>query len=67
MTPWISQIFDARAAEEGGVVRRSVRDVEKFASISELLAEVRQRNFHLIQTGDQFVVICNAGELKIYC
>jgi len=64
---WIQQIFEAQAADSGNVVRRSVHDVGKFASEHELLAEVKQRGFHLIETGDQYVIICNAGVLKIHC
>ncbi len=67
MNSWIERIFDAEAADKGAVVRRSIDDVEKLGSLAELLAECRKRDYHLIETGDQFVVICNSGVIKIHC
>ena len=66
MSAWIDQMFDADAVSNNGVVRRSVRDVEKNASMEELLNEVQTRKYHLIETGDQVIVICNPGVLKIH-
>ena len=63
MNEWIEQIFEAHAVLNGGVVRRSVSDVEHYASRAALLAAVRQRAFHLIETGDQFVIVCNRAGL----
>ncbi len=57
-----AQLFDPTA-----IGRRSISDVDKFASLAELLAECRQRDYHLIETGEQFVVICNSGVIKIHC
>jgi hypothetical protein len=62
---WIGQWFRAKAVTNGGVIRRSVNDVSRFASRSLLLAEVRRRKFHLIVCGGQYVVLCNKGSLKI--
>ena len=67
MSEWIDQMFDAEAVDKGGIVRRSVADVEKYASKGELMEAVRSRCFHLLETGNQFVIICNTGEFKIYC
>ena len=64
---WIEQIFEADAASNGGVVRRAIADVEHYASRQMLLDAVRRRNFHLIETGDQFVIICNAGVIQLHC
>jgi hypothetical protein len=63
---WIDQIFEADAVDKGDVVRRKVEDVRKNASLEDLLAEVKLRNFHLIETGDQYIVVCNSGVLKIH-
>ncbi len=52
MSAWIDQIFEAASAANGNVVRRARVDVEKYASVTELLGEVQKRGFHLIETGD---------------
>jgi hypothetical protein len=67
MGAWIDQMFEA-AASAGGVVRRSKDDVEKYGGgQQQLLAEVRRRDFHLVETGEQYVVLCHKGQLIIHC
>ena len=62
---WLARVFDAKAVEKGGVIRRSVASVEREIGHKFLADEVRRRGFHLIRCGDQFVIICNTGHLQI--
>lgn len=62
---WISQIFDADAANTGGMVRRAVADVIKYGSIDALVAEVKARHFNLIRFGDQFVIFCGCDPVEV--
>ena len=64
---WLNEVFSAKAVRNGGVVRRSVRDVEREVGRGFFVAEVRTRGFHLIECGGQFVVICNPGQIQILC
>jgi hypothetical protein len=64
---WIAQIFSAASVRNGGVVRRSVEDVKKFASPTSLKAEVLARGYHLIRTGDQYVILCHPGDIRVIC
>ena len=64
---WIKQIFQAQQVAKGGVVRRKKPDVESYASMSQLITEVKRRGFHLVEVGDQLVIFCNKGVLKIHC
>ena len=63
-TRWLDQIFEAKAAQDGGVVRRSVEDVRKYASVAALRRRVRDEEFHLIRTGNQYVILCHKGDLR---
>lgn len=65
MSQWIENIFSAKIASEEGIVRRKKSTVEKYATAKELIAAVKKRNFHLIETGDQYVIVCNSGAVKI--
>ncbi len=67
MTAWIDQIFDAKIVKKDGIVRRKRSAVSKHASFDELLDQVKERGYHLVETGDQYVVFCNKGALKIHC
>ncbi len=40
---WIAQIFSARIAAEGGIVRRKVTDVERLIGRDRFAHEVRRR------------------------
>ena len=69
MSPYefINNMFRAKIVKNGGIVRRKVADVQKFASFQYLLKEVSERGFHLIEIGDQYVVICNSGNYRLHC
>ena len=69
MSPYayINRIFRADAVRQGGIVRRKMADVQRLATFKELKAEVERRGFHLLETGDQYVIVCNAGNFKVHC
>jgi hypothetical protein len=64
---WVDQIFLAQAVRNGGVVRRKISSVNQFASEALLKAEVERRRFHMVVSGDQYVILCNAGRFDLVC
>jgi len=66
-TPWLEEVFSAKSVQRGGVVRRAVRDVEREIGRNRFIHEVRRRGFHLIECGEQFIVICNPGQIRLLC
>ena len=64
---WLAQWFAADQANLGGIIRRNRDWVEKFSSIDEVRREAQQRGWHMIETGDQIVLLCHQGELIIHC
>lgn len=65
MSQWIEKIFSAKIAAEEGVVRRKKTTVQRYASKEDIVAAVKERRFHLIETGDQYVIVCNSGDIRI--
>ncbi|WP_428925438.1 N-(5'-phosphoribosyl)anthranilate isomerase [Marinibacterium sp. SX1] len=63
--PWIQQMFSTRAARRGAVVRRSMCWVDREVGRDTFLREVRRRGCHVIQTADQFIVICHDGPIRL--
>ncbi|SFD52706.1 hypothetical protein [Roseivivax sediminis] len=63
---WLQQLFAAKAVDRGGVVRRAVRDVERMVGRDRFIEAVAERGFHLVESGGQFVVICNAGRMQVH-
>jgi hypothetical protein len=62
---WIIQLFSARAAAEGGILRRSVDDVERLVGRQRFYREIRRRGFHAIENAGQFVIFCNQDEIAV--
>jgi hypothetical protein len=61
---WISHLFSSHAAREGSVVRRKVRDVERFVGRKPFLDEMRRRGFPVVENAGQFVIFCNREEIR---
>ncbi|MEL6839117.1 MAG: hypothetical protein AAFP85_07475 [Pseudomonadota bacterium] len=60
------QLFGAKTAQKGGIVRRAVRDVEREVGRAAMIAEVERRGFHLLECADQFIVICRRDHLTVH-
>ncbi len=64
---WMQKIFDAKAACEGGVVRRSTRDVERIVGLARFLGEVKRRGYHAVENSGQIVIFCNNDRVQVLC
>lgn len=64
---WLNQIFAAGQVNKQGIVRRSVNSVKAYASEAALLAEVKQRNFHMVRSGGQYLIFCHQGNFQVMC
>ena len=60
------QLFSAKAARTGGVIRRPVKEVETEVGRDLFMAEVAHRGFHVIECAGQFIVICTAEKLVVH-
>lgn len=61
---WISHLFNSQAARDGGVIRRQVRDVERYVGRDVFLAEIRRRGFTVLENAGQFIIICNQEPIR---
>ena len=62
---WLEQVFSAKAAAAGGVVRRNRSWVATEIGLGRFEEEIRSRGFHLIEAGQQLVVICHSGPIRL--
>lgn len=62
---WLRQIYGSKAARDGTVVRRKVRDVERIVGRLQFEEDVRRRGFRAVQNGTQYVVFCNRESLRL--
>jgi len=62
---FVQNIFEAKTAQKGGVLRRSISSINRFASEATLKAAVKQRGFKLYKTCNHYLIICDiSGALK---
>lgn len=64
---WMQQIFDAKAAREGGVVRRKSRDVERNVGLDAFRREIQRRGYHAVENSGQVVIFCNNAPVRVLC
>ncbi|WP_386682365.1 N-(5'-phosphoribosyl)anthranilate isomerase [Loktanella sp. R86503] len=62
---WLDQIFAAKAAHSGGVIRRRSDWIAREIGRDRFGSEVRRRGFNLIETGHHMIVICHSGEIRL--
>ncbi|MEL7133717.1 MAG: N-(5'-phosphoribosyl)anthranilate isomerase [Pseudomonadota bacterium] len=67
LTPeqWLDQIFSAKSALQGGVVRRKVRDIDRLVGRPLFREELRKRGYRAIENNGNFVIFCNRAPLRI--
>ncbi|WP_425101277.1 N-(5'-phosphoribosyl)anthranilate isomerase [Tropicibacter sp. S64] len=61
---WLRTIFSARAAADGGVVRRKTRDIERIVGRERFASELARRGFSAVENGGQTVIFCNAEPIR---
>ena len=64
MHSWLQQWFDGGTAD---IARRKRSDVDHFGVFDEAIAEATSRGWHLVEIGDQVVLIRLAGQVNIIC
>ena len=64
LDPW----FDAQEAKRDGIIRRYKGSINMHDRMFEQsLARCKRQGFHLLETTTRYVVLCNAGDLKVHC
>lgn len=64
---WLLQMFTAKSAREGGIVRRQVRDVERIVGRTAFEREIRRRGYHVVENAGQFIIFCNNEPIRVLC
>ena len=61
---WFRHLFDAKAAKDGGVVRRKVRDMERMVGRDTFEREIARRGFTAVENAGQVVIFCNHEPIR---
>ncbi|MES2434492.1 MAG: N-(5'-phosphoribosyl)anthranilate isomerase [Pseudomonadota bacterium] len=58
------ELFGSQAARGGAIVRRKVRDVERYIGREAFLSEAKRRGFPVVENAGQFVIFCNNEPIR---
>lgn len=61
---YLLHLFSSQSAREGGVVRRKVRDVDRYLGRDAFFAEMRRRGYPVVENAGQFVIFCNTEPIR---
>lgn len=61
---WLSELFASKAARDGAVVRRKLRDIERFVGIEAFRAEIARRGYRAYENAGQVVIFCNRSPIR---
>ncbi|MDF0600529.1 hypothetical protein P1J78_07290 [Psychromarinibacter sp. C21-152] len=60
----MTQLFATRAARDGAVIRRKLRDIERYVGREAFLAELERRGYHAVENAGQLVIFCNREPIR---
>ncbi len=69
LTPeiWLTHLFSSRAARDGAVIRRKLRDIDRFFGLDEFETELRRRGYHAVINAGQMIIFCNREPVEVIC
>lgn len=61
---WLHDLFACKSVQQGGVIRRKARDIERFAGMQRFLREVDRRGYQVAGNSGQIVIFCNRAPVR---
>jgi len=57
-------LFTSKSVQQGTVIRRKARDIERFAGMERFLREIHRRGFQVAENSGQIVIFCNRAPVR---
>ncbi|MGD9862499.1 MAG: aspartate aminotransferase [Pseudodonghicola sp.] len=61
---WLRDLFACKAVQQGQVVRRKLRDIERYVGLERFLQELESRGFRAVENRGQVVIFCNRAPVR---
>ncbi|UYV35810.1 aspartate aminotransferase [Rhodobacteraceae bacterium D3-12] len=61
---WLRDLFACKAVQQGQIVRRKTRDVERYVGMDRFLDELQNRGFRAVENRGQIIVFCNHEPIR---
>ena len=63
---WLREVFTSKAVQRGEVIRRKIRDIERYAGLEVFRKELQRRGFRAIENGGQIIIFCNTEPIRYF-
>ena len=66
LTPeiWLHDLFTSKAVQQGAVIRRKARDIERFAGLDLFMREIHRRGYQVAENSGQIIIFCNRAPVR---
>lgn len=61
---WLRDLFASKAVQQGQVVRRKLRDIERYVRLERFLQELASRGLRAVENRGQVVIFCNRAPVR---
>ena len=61
---WLRDLFMCKAVQQGQIVRRKARDIERYVGMKRFLDELERRGFRALENRGQIVIFCNSEPIR---
>lgn len=61
---WLNDLFASKAVQQGGVIRRKARDIERFVGMDRFMAEIHRRGYQVAENAGQVIIFCNREPVR---
>ncbi len=61
---FMADLFGSRAARDGRVIRRKLRDIDRYAGRERSVEELQRRGYRAVENAGQMVIFCNQEPIR---
>lgn len=61
---WLSDLFISKAVQQGGVIRRKARDIERFVGMERFMAQIHRRSYQVLENSGQIVIFYKRAPVR---
>lgn len=61
---WLRNLFASQAVQQGAVIRRKARDIERFAGMDLFMREIHRRGYQVAENAGQIIIFCNRAPVR---
>ena len=62
---YLADLFSAKAVRDGKIIRRNLRDIDRYVGRDAFIAELHRRGFRALENAGQMVIFCNREPVRI--